>query len=214
MFTYKIKIPEIKFNDRLVLEETEFQLASGDSCCLKGINGSGKTSLLTKIAAEEDIEVWKDGVLIHHTEFKKNIAFIPSSPPLFDLMTGTENIKYISALWGMSHSERYMEKVKLLCEELSLSSSDLNKPMKNYSLGMRYKLFFSAMFSRDIDCLLLDEPFTALDYESQQAVEGKLKDYIDSGHAVLFTTHIQQIQDKMSNRTLEIINCQLKGQEE
>ena len=51
----------------------------------------------------------------------------------------------------------------MYCDLFELSQESLNDQVHTYSLGMKYKLFLISMISRNINLLLLDEPFTALD---------------------------------------------------
>lgn len=132
------------------------------------------------------------------------MAFIPNDPPLFDLLTGYENIKYIIALWKIKDKEIYMNQIHNYCELLNLDKEDLSRQVHTYSLGMKFKLFFITMISRDIQILLLDEPFTALDKDSQQIVFKLLKTFTNQGNIIVFVSHVEEFRQKLGNYVFEI----------
>lgn len=61
-----------------------------------------------------------------------------------------------------------------LCDAFDLTHA-LKMPVKQYSLGMRYKLFFNCMAARSPELIILDEPFTSLDEASQMQSISLLK---------------------------------------
>src|SRR5690606_19365181 len=140
-----------------------------------GKNGAGKTTLMEYIAANPNVSVRMDNKKLQPIEFKQMMAYIPNDPPLFEMLTGYENIHYIMALWKIKEKDRYRRKVRRYCRLLNLDKEDLSRQVHTYSRGMKFKLFFIAMFSRDIRILLLDEPFTALDKDSRHTVFELLK---------------------------------------
>ncbi|QGV05440.1 ATP-binding cassette domain-containing protein [Bacillus cereus] len=208
MELYKFKIPKIQFENKIIINETELIIQDKNAYCLIGENGVGKTTLLNYLTMSESISIQKDKKNITNKQFKNHFAYIPSSPPLFELMTGDENIHYIASLWDINEKDRYYAKVKKLCKDLKIFDS-LNQTINTYSLGMKYKLFFICMYSREIDLIILDEPFTALDSNSQEYVITLLKEFIQGKKSIIFTTHINELRKKLNTYTYELRNNSL-----
>ena len=208
MELYKFKIPKIQFENKIIINETEPIIQDKNAYCLIGENGVGKTTLLNYLTMSESISIQKDKKNITNKQFKNHFAYIPSSPPLFELMTGEENIHYIASLWDINEKDRYYAKVKKLCKDLKIFDS-LNQTINTYSLGMKYKLFFICMYSREIDLIILDEPFTALDSNSQEYVITLLKEFIQGKKSIIFTTHINELRKKLNTYTYELRNNSL-----
>ncbi|HDR5278706.1 TPA: ATP-binding cassette domain-containing protein, partial [Bacillus thuringiensis] len=134
MELYKFKIPKIQFENKIIINETELIIQDKNAYCLIGENGVGKTTLLNYLTMSESISIQKDKKNITNKQFKNHFAYIPSSPPLFELMTGEENIHYIASLWDINEKDRYYAKVKKLCKDLKIFDS-LNQTINTYSLG-------------------------------------------------------------------------------
>lgn len=65
------------------------------------------------------------------------------------------------------------------------------------------------MYSREIDLIILDEPFTALDSNSQEYVITLLKEFIQEKKSIIFTTHINELRKKLNTYTYELRNNSL-----
>ena len=191
---YKIQVPRLQFENKIILQESSLIIEDGKSYCITGANGSGKTTLLNYMMTGTETKIYKNRKEIDLLEFKRNTAFIPNNPPIFDLLTGWENIQYICSLWRIKDKDNYLQKVKMYCDLFELSQESLNDQVHTYSLGMKYKLFLISMISRNINLLLLDEPFTALDKNSQQEIYKVLVKFLERGNSLIFVTHIEEFK--------------------
>lgn len=199
-----IETEDIILGGKKILNKASLKLAGGNSYCVTGKNGAGKTTLMEYIAANPNVSVRMDNKKLQPVEFKQMMAYIPNDPPLFEMLTGYENIHYIMALWKIKEKDRYRRKVRRYCRLLNLDKEDLARQVHTYSLGMKFKLFFIAMFSRDIRILLLDEPFTALDKDSRHTVFELLKTFVNEGNILVFVTHIEEFREKLGQHIMEI----------
>ncbi|MCQ6331580.1 ATP-binding cassette domain-containing protein, partial [Bacillus cereus] len=179
---YKIQVPRLQFENKIILQESSLIIEDGKSYCITGANGSGKTTLLNYMMTGTETKIYKKRKEIDLLEFKRNTAFIPNNPPIFDLLTGWENIQYICSLWRIKDKDNYLQEVKMYCDLFELSQESLHDQVHTYSLGMKYKLFLISMISRNINLLLLDEPFTALDKNSQQEIYKILVKFLERGN--------------------------------
>lgn len=203
---YKIQVPRLQFENKIILQESSLIIEDGKSYCITGANGSGKTTLLNYMMTGTETKIYKNRKEIDLLEFKRNTAFIPNNPPIFDLLTGWENIQYICSLWRIKDKDSYLQEVKMYCDLFELSQESLNDQVHTYSLGMKYKLFLISMISRNINLLLLDEPFTALDKNSQQEIYKVLVKFLERGNSLIFVTHIEEFKNQLGNFIYEIRN--------
>ena len=68
---------------------------------------------------------------------------------------------------------------------------------------MKYKLYFSAALAIGPDIIMLDEPLNAMDLESQAKAIQDVTDYVKGNEkAVMFSSHISQLINNLSNRIL------------
>ncbi|HDR4725309.1 ATP-binding cassette domain-containing protein [Bacillus cereus group sp. Sample62] len=201
---YKIQVPRLQFENKIILQESSLVIEDGKSYCITGANGSGKTTLLNYMMTGTETKIYKNQKQIELLEFKRNTAFIPNNPPIFDLLTGWENIQYIYSLWRIKDKDNYLKNVKKYCDLFELSQESLNDQVHTYSLGMKYKLFLISMISRNINLLLLDEPFTALDKNSQQEIYKVLIKFLERGNSLIFVTHIEEFKNQLGDYIYEI----------
>ncbi|WMT30483.1 hypothetical protein RE735_08130 [Bacillus aerius] len=104
---------------------------------------------------------------------------------------------------NQSKKEVYKKTFLSLCDAF-----DLTHALKQYSLGMRYKLFFNCMAARSPELIILDEPFTSLDEASQMQSLSLLKKEF-SDQCVLFTSHQRYLYSALGNRFFELDHGQL-----
>ncbi|GLF81697.1 ABC transporter ATP-binding protein [Bacillus safensis] len=200
-----------------LLDHVSFDLKESDRACIIGKNGSGKSTLLKIIAgllpsASETILLNEQ----HHpgtAQYKSLVAYIPDKPLVYDALTGFEHMELIQSLWKMKKSEKvlYKETFLSLCDTFDLTHA-LKMPVKQYSLGMRYKLFFNCMVARSPELIILDEPFTSLDEASQiQSISLLKKEF--SHRCVLFTSHQRYLYSELGNRFFQLDQGQLNEME-
>ncbi|MCR5667544.1 MAG: ABC transporter ATP-binding protein [Lachnospiraceae bacterium] len=178
--------------DSRIFENASMDLKTGNIYLLTGENGSGKTTLMKLIAgliSGADVERirWKGKDVNSFLELKERIVYVSETPYLYDYLTGRENVDLIIDLFGISDKR---ENVYANIRDLNLSN-DMNKLVKDYSLGMRYKLFLSAALLVDSDLVLMDEPFSSLDSEGQLVAQKMVDLYVKRGGIVIISTHIK-----------------------
>ena len=187
-FSYQNKSP--------IFEGTKLCLRKGRSYLLTGDNGTGKTTLMRLLAGlisnrqTYDIQ-WYDEKIENFGQIKDRIMYMKETPYLYDYLTGRENLELLIDVLEVKDRDRVYENVKTYCLE-----QDLNKLVKEYSLGMRYKLFLCVVFAMQIQLILLDEPFSSLDAKAQKNAEMMLRDYVERGGIALIATHIDEYQKK------------------
>lgn len=196
------------FNNNVkALDNISFSVESGEIVGFIGPNGSGKTTtikLLTGIYEKDSGEIKVAGYDIDKEpiEAKRNIGYIADNPDMFLRLTGIEFLNLMADIYEVSEKKR-KDKIKELSNVFGLDKV-LTSPMISYSHGMRQKMMVIAALLHEPDVWILDEPLTGLDPESAHQLKEMMKDHVKKGHAVLFSTHVLEVAEKLCDRVIII----------
>ncbi|MCP3027039.1 ABC transporter ATP-binding protein [Halobacillus sp. A5] len=190
-----------------ILNDISFNIYSKEITCIVGRNGAGKSTLLktlAKVIAYNGKISFEDSKLMTVKDYKQKVAYLPDKPLLYDSLTAYQNLKLIRNLWMLEDGNEYVNR----CNELSkvlYMEEHLDKPIEQFSLGMKEKLFFIANLARNPSVILMDEPFSSWDKESFEQAHALLKDYINKEKAaLLFVSHSESLKQRLSNRILNL----------
>ncbi len=151
------------YGNHTVLDEISFSLKKGEIVGLVGPNGSGKTTLMSIIVGLT--RNYKGNVLFNRENIKtiknlkkRNIGCVIETPGFYPDLTGYENLKFFSQVFGNIHNEEIDEIINML----GLDNSK-NKKVKKYSLGMKQRLGIAQAVLGYPNLVILDEPTNGLD---------------------------------------------------
>lgn len=188
----------------VIFDNASIKFKKGNIYLLTGDNGTGKTTLFKILTGlyECECDIYWFGKLVNNiADMKDKIILVPENPYLYEYLTGTENVNLICEVFDIKDRdsvERNLEMFKL--------KPYLNKLVKEYSLGMKSKLFLSVCFSVQTDLMLFDEPFTSLDSEGQENAINQLEHYVMKGGSAVISTHISEYKEKYERNHLEIVD--------
>ena len=161
------------------------QFAAGKLYVIVGDNGAGKTTLLRTIAGLAPQTHGTISVLGSSKikNVRAQIGYMAHPSLLYDEMTGMENMSYFAGLYGLPQSRcrEVMAAVKL--------DPDLERPIGQYSQGMRQRMSLARAILNDPKLLLLDEPFSNVDLRSAHEMVGLLAQMRDRGKTLFVVTH-------------------------
>lgn len=197
---------------KLILNDINWKINTPGVYTIQGENGSGKTTfmkLLATILEMKSGSILLDGNLVGENGYKKDMGYIPDTPILFDDLSGKEHIEIFCELWEMSSNERteYRKYVFAFADKLNLSTY-LQEKVRTYSLGTKYKLFYILVLSRKTKLLLLDEPFSSLDFESQTIAKSLLVECAKTS-IIIISSHQKELIDELSHGRFVIKNKRL-----
>lgn len=168
-----------------ILSDVAFSVPAGSITCMYGPSGCGKSTLLRIIAGldtDYDGEVRLNGNYINGPT--RDIGLTVQSIVSYDWLTVAGNIsfglRYSGEISHQSWFKRILGKIDpelaateaaRLADIVGLSSADLQKYPEEISGGMKQRMAFARALVAKPKVLLLDEPFSALDYESRQALQ-------------------------------------------
>jgi ABC-2 type transport system ATP-binding protein len=181
------------------VNDVSLSIEPGDIFGFVGHNGAGKTTLLKSIAGiidfdEGDITVNDLSVKKNSLEVKKQIAYIPDNPDVYESLSGLQYLEFIADVFEMDQ----MDRQKSIDEYASLFEirDVLNNPISSYSHGMKQKLVIISALIHKPKLFLLDEPFVGLDPKASFQLKEIFKTMCNQGTAIFFSTHVLEVVEK------------------
>jgi ABC-2 type transport system ATP-binding protein len=189
--------------DRAAVDDLSLEVAAGEFYALLGPNGAGKTTTLRMIAAllapdAGSIEICGIDLAKAPREAKRVVAYVPDEPMLYDKLTPIEYLELIAALWDIAPQRARDEAARLL-DLLGLAPHAMQR-CETFSRGMRQKLVLAGALIRAPKLLILDEPLTGLDAEAARLAKNLLNTHVEQGGAVILTTHILDVAERLAER--------------
>ncbi|MDD4699540.1 MAG: ABC transporter ATP-binding protein [Oscillospiraceae bacterium] len=194
------------------VDNLSLHIEPGDIYGFIGHNGAGKTTTLLACTGILDFEqgnIYISGKSIKDqpVECKKEIAFIPDNPDLYEYLTGIQYLNFICDIFEVSKSTR-SERIEKYAEVLELLDN-LGDLISSYSHGMKQKLALISALVHSPKLLILDEPFVGLDPKSSHTLKQMMHQMCENGCAIFFSTHVLDVAEKLCNKIAIIKNGQL-----
>lgn len=186
------------------MTDAGFQLTAGTVVLLEGENGAGKTTLLKILAGILNPDAYQQislnqTIAYNSKSYRSQIRYLGHTPAFYTDLSAVNNLEFFAAINGIPDAEPRM------MELLTRARLDRrrNDPVQRYSRGMVQRLAICSAFMKLATVYLLDEPFTALDRESENFVKDLIEEARISGSCCILTTHDpQKVTDIISHRVL------------
>ena len=194
--------------DFKAVDNLSFQIKPGEIVGFAGPNGAGKTTaikMLTGILKPTEGKAIINGhdIVEDPIKAKESFAYVADNPDILLQLTGIEYINYIANLYKVPLEDR-VSRIDDLAERFSIKDS-LGRPMREFSHGMRQKTMVIAALIHNPPAWILDEPMTGLDPTAAFELKQMMKEHAAKGNAVLFSTHVLEVAEKLCDRIM-IIN--------
>lgn len=199
-------------NGKHAVKNLNIEVLPGDLVAFIGANGAGKTTTIKSIVGilpfdEGEILINGSSIVDDPITCKKQIAYIPDNPDLYESLTGINYLNFIADIFKLDKKTR-KEKIEYYAKEFELINN-LNDYISSYSHGMKQKLALISAFMHEPKLLILDEPFVGLDPKSSFIVKQEMKKMCEAGNAIFFSTHILEVAEKLCNKIAIIKNGEL-----
>lgn len=176
---------------------------AGDIFAFIGHNGAGKTTTLKCVVGIHDFEegdIYINGISMKENSHacKKEFAYIPDNPDLYDYLTGIQYLNFIADVFEVSATDR-QERIEKYATEFGILPS-LGDLISSYSHGMKQKLAIISALVHEPKLLILDEPFVGLDPQAAVVLKNKMREICENGGAIFFSTHVLDVAEKLCNK--------------
>lgn len=191
------------FGEKKAVDDLSLEIAPGEIYGFIGHNGAGKTTTLKSVVGIQQFdagEITIDGVSLKEDPLacKRQLAYIPDNPDLYDFMTGIKYLNFIADIFGVSASDR-QARIRKYADLFELTD-DLAQPIAAYSHGMKQKLAIISAWIHDPKLILMDEPFVGLDPKASHLLKGMMREVCDAGGAIFFSTHVLEVAEKLCDK--------------
>lgn len=191
------------YGNKKAVDDLSLEIKPGEIYGFIGHNGAGKTTTLKSccgILPFDSGEIRINGISIAENplECKRNLAYIPDNPDLYEFLTGIRYLNFIADIYRISKKDRE-EKIKEFADLFELTS-DLSQPISAYSHGMKQKLAIIAALIHSPKLMIMDEPFVGLDPKAAHTVKQLMRQLCDDGGAIFFSTHVLEVAEKLCDK--------------
>lgn len=202
-FMLKIENLTKVYGDKKAVDDLSLHIAPGEIYGFIGHNGAGKTTTLKSVAGILQFdagEIYVNGKSVKEQplECKKEIAYIPDNPDLYDFMSGIKYLNFIADIFGVSAEDR-AARIKKYADTFELTDS-LAEPVAAYSHGMKQKLAIIAAWLHTPRLIIMDEPFVGLDPKAAHILKEMMREECDNGGAIFFSTHVLEVAEKLCDK--------------
>ena len=192
-----------RYGEKKAVDDLSLHIAPGEIYGFIGHNGAGKTTTLKAVVGIlpfEEGEITINGVSVKTDPLtcKRQLAYIPDNPDLYDYMTGSKYLNFIADIFGVGAEER-QERIRKYADAFELTA-DLAQPIAAYSHGMKQKLAIISAWLHQPKLIIMDEPFVGLDPKASHTLKGMMREVCDQGGAIFFSTHVLEVAEKLCDK--------------
>ena len=205
----EIKNVSKKYGNKVALNNVSLKVEDGEIFAFIGHNGAGKTTLIKAITGihefdEGEILINGKSIVDNPIECKKDIAYMPDNPELYENMKAIDFINFICDMYEVDQETR--EKNIKKYAELFEIDKNLNDLISSFSHGMKQKIVLIASLAHNPKILIMDEPFVGLDPKAVFDVKKVMNEMVKEGKTVFFSTHILDVAEKLCSKVAIIKN--------
>ena len=191
------------FGSKQAVDNLSLHIARGEIYGFIGHNGAGKTTTLKSVVGIlgfDEGRILIDGKSIAEEPLacKKEIAYIPDNPDLYEYMSGIKYLNFIADVFGVPAAAR-KERIEKYSELFGLTQ-DLAQPIASYSHGMKQKLAIISAWIHEPKLIIMDEPFVGLDPKAAHILKGMMREVCSEGGAIFFSTHVLEVAEKLCDK--------------
>ena len=199
----EIKNVTKKYGNIPAIKNITFDVNDGEIFAFIGHNGAGKTTLIKSIVGihsfdEGDILINGKSIKVDPVACKKEMAFVPDNPELYEQMKAIDFIDFICDMYEVPQEirEKNIQKYAKMFE----IEDKLNDTIDSFSHGMKQKIALISALAHNPKVLIMDEPFVGLDPKAVFDVKEIMNEMIKEGKIIFFSTHILDVAEKLCSR--------------
>lgn len=181
------------YTKKPVLKDISFSINPNQIIGLIGLNGAGKSTTIKHIIGlmepkKGSIQINGRKLQQNPDEYRKQFAYIPETPILYDELTLDEHLKLTAMAYGIDE-KTFHARLEPLLKEFRLDKK-LSWFPSHFSKGMKQKVMIMSAFLVEPNLYIIDEPFVGLDPLGIQSLLDLMKQMKENGAGILMSTHI------------------------
>jgi heme exporter protein A len=179
-----------RFGLKTVLRGLDFQVEKGEFVALLGPNGAGKTTFLRILASLSRPSLGRVSIAGYElpsqsAAVRRRLGVVSHMPLLYGDLTAEENLQFYGRMYNLPELAGRVSDV-LEMVGLSARRRDL---VRTFSRGMQQRLAIGRAVLHDPEVMLFDEPYTGLDQDASEMLDGVLRRVAAQGRTVVMTSH-------------------------
>ncbi|MEO6228248.1 MAG: ABC transporter ATP-binding protein [Thermomonas sp.] len=192
-----------RYGDFTAVDNLSFRVGAGEIMGLVGPNGAGKTTTLRCLAGIipatlghariGGVDVAADPVAA-----KRQLAFIPDEPRLFDHLTVEQHLNFVARLYGVAD---WQDRAQPLLDELEMGDKRKLLPAE-LSRGMKQKLAIACGLLHTPRAVILDEPLTGLDPIGIHRMKKTMRRLAGEGVSIILSSHLLDLVQEVCTHLL------------
>ena len=190
-----------RYGDTAAVVDLSLEIERGTVYGFLGPNGAGKTTTMRLLTTLTRPTSGTARVAGHPLEERDavtpHIGYLPEEPPLYDELTGREQLEYVAGLRDLPAGES-SPRIDRLLERFALLE-DANKRIDAYSKGMRQKVGVIQAVLHDPTVVFFDEPTSGLDPRAARTMRETIADLADRETTVFLSTHVLSVVDELAD---------------
>lgn len=199
-----------RFGYRWVLKDAGLEVKGGEIVALLGPNGAGKTTLLRILATLSkpsfgELQVAGFRLPQQTIAARAQLGFLAHQPLLYEDLSAEQNLAFYARLYQI---DRPAVRIDELLETFDLHLRR-HEPVRTFSRGMQQRLALARVFLHKPSVLLLDEPYSGLDYAAVETLDWLLRDLAKKGTTILFATHDIQRAQALARKIYVLVGGQM-----
>jgi ABC-2 type transport system ATP-binding protein len=196
------------FGSVVAVSDVSFDVSPGITGLL-GPNGAGKTTLLrmiTGLAATSSGSITVFGEPVRdNPPLYRRIGVMSEHETVYEFMKGREFVRMMGRLRDVEDLDNAVDRVIGLVD---LAHAQ-NRPMGQYSRGMRQRMRLAATLVHDPEILILDEPLNGADPRQRVHFQRLLRQLAAEGRTIVLSSHILEEVEQVADTVLLIVNGKL-----
>ena len=191
------------YGDKKAVDDLSLHIRPGEIFGFIGHNGAGKSTTLKSAVGILKFDAGRitingDSITEAPVKCKRELAYIPDNPDLYDFMSGIKYLNFIADVFAIAPAER-QERIRKYADLFELTG-DLAQPVSAYSHGMKQKLAVIAAWLHAPRLIVMDEPFVGLDPKASHLLKQMMREHCDAGGAIFFSTHVLEVAEKLCDK--------------
>ncbi|NNC37071.1 MAG: ATP-binding cassette domain-containing protein [Acidimicrobiales bacterium] len=190
------------FSGVVAVNDVSFDIHKGEIVGFLGPNGAGKTTTLRMALGLVKPELG-DIKLFNSSPGPAafgRIGFLPEERGLYRKLKARDAIAHIARLNGMKGKAAFARADEMM-DRYGLAEAK-HKKIKTLSKGMAQKVQLIASIAHDPEFLILDEPFSGLDPVNQKLLENMVREIVNRGRTIIFSTHVMEHAERLCDRII------------